>query len=142
MESRIYTPYDPQSSHDLVASWFLGPRAENYVFFKECFESILKRQTDARRAYFPNDQDFITPEMQSSLAFGNSMEKLKQKLEDLAEKLSQHSVPFWSPRYNAHMNMDTSMPANLAYITTMLFNPNNVANEASPYTTQIESDVG
>ena len=59
-----------------------------------------------------------------------------------SKMLGKHSIPFWNPRYQAHMCMDMSMPALLGYFATMLFNPNNVAFEASPFTTQIEVEVG
>lgn len=38
--------------------------------------------------------------------------------------------------------MDLSMPAVLGYFMTMLYNPNNVAFEASPITTIVELEVG
>ncbi|KAK3379707.1 pyridoxal phosphate-dependent transferase [Lasiosphaeria ovina] len=56
--------------------------------------------------------------------------------------LGQHSVPFWSPRYQAHMCTDLSMPALLGYFMTMIYNPNNVALEASPITSVAEMEVG
>ena len=34
------------------------------------------------------------------------------------------------------------MPAILGYLSTMFYNPNNVAFEASPFTTQLELKVG
>lgn len=47
-----------------------------------------------------------------------------------------------SPRYQGHMCCDVSMPAVLGYFMTMLYNPNNVAFEASPITTVVELEVG
>ena len=41
-----------------------------------------------------------------------------------------------------HMNWDTTMPGQLGYMATMLYNPNNVANEASPATTRLETLAG
>lgn len=38
--------------------------------------------------------------------------------------------------------MDLSMPAVLGFIMTLLYNPNNVAFEASPITTVVELEVG
>jgi glutamate/tyrosine decarboxylase-like PLP-dependent enzyme len=38
--------------------------------------------------------------------------------------------------------MDMSMPALLGYFMTMIYNPNNVALEASPLTTVAEIEVG
>ncbi|WP_062399167.1 hypothetical protein [Methanogenium cariaci] len=40
------------------------------------------------------------------------------------------------------MNSDTLAVANLAYLTTILYNPNNVAYEASPVTTALEIEAG
>lgn len=40
------------------------------------------------------------------------------------------------------MTGDPSLPAILGYLATMFYNQNNVAFEASPYTTQIELLVG
>ena len=51
-------------------------------------------------------------------------------------------MPFWSPRYEAHMCTDLTMPSLLGYFMTMLYNPNNVALEASPLTTVAELKVG
>jgi glutamate/tyrosine decarboxylase-like PLP-dependent enzyme len=40
------------------------------------------------------------------------------------------------------MCMDMSMPALLGYFMTMIYNPNNVALEASPLTTVAEIECG
>ena len=40
------------------------------------------------------------------------------------------------------MSVDQSLPAILGYLSTMFYNPNNVAFEASPFTTLIELEVG
>ena len=40
------------------------------------------------------------------------------------------------------MTVDQSLPAILGYLSTMFYNPNNVAFEASPFTTLIELEVG
>ena len=40
------------------------------------------------------------------------------------------------------MSVDQNLPAILGYLSTMFYNPNNVAFEASPFTTQLELKVG
>lgn len=40
------------------------------------------------------------------------------------------------------MSVDQSLPAILGYLSTMFYNPNNVAFEASPLTTRLEIEVG
>lgn len=63
-------------------------------------------------------------------------------MQTLLEHLNQWSTPFYSPRYSAHMCADQSLPAILGYLSTMFYNLNNVAFEGSPFTTQIEIQVG
>ncbi|KAF3179710.1 hypothetical protein TWF106_001771 [Orbilia oligospora] len=128
--------------HPVVASWFLGPRAENFKYMAQSFLQILHDQKEARHSLFPNDPAFITPEIQSDERFQASIEYLNNRLHLLSEKLSTNCIPFWSPRFNGHMNMDTTMPALLGYLTAMLYNPNNLAIEGSPLTTMLEIVVG
>jgi hypothetical protein len=142
-------PLDPldsnQTNHALTSSWFLGPRAENVDVLKELFSQALDRQKQTRVELADYHQDgdvFITEEMQQLDIYKTSIAKLQDDTNELSTKLAQHSVPFWSPRYNAHMNMDTTMASIIGYMTTMIYNPNNVATEASPYTTELEKQVG
>ncbi|KAH6843410.1 pyridoxal-dependent decarboxylase domain protein [Chaetomium sp. MPI-CAGE-AT-0009] len=134
-----------QAKHALVSSWFLGPRAENGDVLGRLFKQALDRQKKARVHLANEDKDkdlFITEEMQKLEIYQQSIRKLTNDTTELSEKLARHSVPFWSPRYNAHMNMDTTMASIIGYMTAMIYNPNNVATEASPYTTELERQVG
>lgn len=101
----------PTSHHSAVGAWFFGPRAENIDFIKTVFAFIVDENHKARRTIYPNDKDFITDEMKATGLYKSQIEKLKFELGNLTYLLTQHSVPFWSPRYNAHMSMETSMPA-------------------------------
>ena len=56
--------------------------------------------------------------------------------------LYKYSIPFFSQRYAGHMTFETSLPGILGMTSTLLCNPNNVAYEASPVTTEIELRVG
>jgi glutamate/tyrosine decarboxylase-like PLP-dependent enzyme len=87
-------------------------------------------------------QDFIDAEAVSSHGFKKSMSKLRTNLKLLSGLLSQHSVPFYSPRYIAHMVNDVSMPATLGYLMGLMYNPNNISPEAGPLVHIIEYDVG
>ncbi|KAF8532792.1 pyridoxal phosphate-dependent transferase [Trichophaea hybrida] len=135
-----YAHIDAQ--HKAIGAYFFGPQAENYGYFKELIELIINDHRDARQAYHPDDGVFVTQGMQSSPPFWMGMANLRYGVEILSNILKQHSAPFWSPRYSAHMCMDTSMPASLAYFMTMLYNPKNVAIEASPITTELELRAG
>ncbi|KAM3468988.1 hypothetical protein MY5147_007421 [Beauveria neobassiana] len=132
-----------QAKHALVSSWFLGPRAENMDVLQSLFGQVLERQKQARVELAEQDQDiFITEEMKALDIYQQSIHRLADNSKELSDKLAEHSVPFWSPRYNAHMNMDTTLASIIGYMSTIVYNPNNVATEASPFTTQIEWHVG
>lgn len=133
-----------QAKHALVSSWFLGPRAENFDVLKNLFSQVLDHQKDARvrLAEALGDPTFITEEMENLEVYKASVAKLSNDMNDLSLKLADHSVPFYSPRYNGHMCMDTTLASIIGYMSAMVYNPNNVALEASPYTTQLEKEVG
>ncbi|GMF67666.1 unnamed protein product [Aspergillus oryzae] len=108
-------------THQAISSYFIGPQAENMSYFKDNISTILHELEEARKKYkFDGDQ---------------AMKKA-------ARLMGSHSIPFWNPRYQAHMCTDLSMPALLGYFMTMIYNPNNVALEASPLTTVAEMEVG
>ena len=135
-------PEIPESRHAAVGAWFFGPRAENFAYLKRVFDEILARHREAREKLFPRDRAFITSTIQESPLFKAQIAKLEFELSQILKVLDWHSVPFWSPRYNAHMSMETSMPSVIGYLAGLLHNQNNVATEASPYTTWVENEVG
>lgn len=79
---------------------------------------------------------------ESQKAFQKVRDNFGDVVRKVAQLLGEHSVPFWSPRYEAHMCTDLTMPSLLGYFMTMLYNPNNVALEASPLTTVAELKAG
>ncbi|CAN8102060.1 unnamed protein product [Discula destructiva] len=129
-------------SHQMISSLFIGPRAENLKFFRQNIDRLLNEVEKARKSYYPEDGDFITQKIQNSEEFQNRTASVADATKALGELLGQHSIPFWSPRYQGHMCMDMSMPALLGYFATLLYNPNNVAFEASPLSTLAEIEVG
>ncbi|KAF6824113.1 hypothetical protein CPLU01_11042 [Colletotrichum plurivorum] len=148
MQSNKEQPADTidenQIKHALVSSWFLGPRGENTDVLQHLLNEALERHRLAR-IELANDGDqpiFITDDMKQLPVYKDSIHKLTEKSTGVSEDLARHSVPFWSPRYNAHMNMDTTLASIVGYMSAMIYNPNNVATEASPYTTDKEREVG
>ena len=57
MSPNVYNDIAPDEdeSHQAISSYFLGPRAENYEYFKKNILEILDGQRDARLDYFPRD---------------------------------------------------------------------------------------
>ncbi|KAK3381197.1 pyridoxal phosphate-dependent transferase, partial [Podospora didyma] len=89
-----------------------------------------------------NGYTFIPQDVRSSAEFKRATAKTSKAVQETARMLGQHSIPFWSPRYQAHMCTDLAMPALLGYFMTMIYNPNNITLEASPISTVAEIEVG
>ena len=157
----LSAPGSLRDAYDASCAWFLGPKAENADHFKMCVDTILNDLVRCRRNFSREDQvrrilssrrydviftlalqDFVDERVASSSAFKKSMSILRTNLTFLSRLLPQHSVPFYSPRYMAHMVNDVSMPATLGYLMGLMYNPNNISSEAGPLTHIIEYDVG
>ncbi|KAH9482174.1 L-tyrosine decarboxylase [Psilocybe cubensis] len=128
--------------HERISALFLGPKAENAAFLQQWLTTVVAQQKAARDAYFPDDNAFITTDMQTSPAFTQTTKVITSNLTELLTALGERSIPFFSPRYSGHMSVDQSLPAILGFLSTTFYNPNNVAFEASPFTTLIEEEVG
>lgn len=127
-----------------ISAFFLGPHAENMDFFKQTITTILDELQGARLRYAHTHKDtpMITDETKSSEDFQEVTDRLSAVIRNGVQMLSRHSIPFWSPRYGAHMCPDLAMPAMLGYFMGMMWNPNNVTTEVSPFTTCVEREVG
>lgn len=101
----------PTSRHAAVGAWFFGPKAENYEYFKRKIEQLLEEHNRHRSNLYNNDPAFITRSMQASGLFKEQLQRLDMELAIVGDCLMSHSVPSWSPRYNAHMTMEASMPS-------------------------------
>lgn len=124
-----------------VEAWFLGPKAENADEFERLIVDAIRDQAHWRRNYHPGDPTHITEEIKASQDYVQAMGVLKDSYRSLLGFLKK-SVPFFSMRYQGHMNWDLTMPGLLGYFAAMLYNPNNVAFEGSTATTILELIVG
>lgn len=125
-----------------VNALFLGPKAENFAFFREMLTYLMDDHAQWRRYFHPDDAPIVTEAEQAQPDFQATLQKTREALIDLAGNLQLCSTPWFSPRYLGHMNADTLMAANLGYMLTLLYNPNNCAFEGSPATTALEIEVG
>jgi hypothetical protein len=114
-----------------MCSWFLGARGENAGIMKEMMSSTVDHVKAGRVAFGSEDevrllakfpyrlshitapatqflQDFVTTAVADSSDFKDSIADLQAGVDFLGKQLSKHSVPFFSPRYAAHMNSDIS----------------------------------
>jgi tyrosine decarboxylase len=125
-----------------VNALFLGPKSENYVFFKEMLNFLMDDHAEWRRYFHPEDQPIVGHEEQQEVDFLATLQRTREALVELAGNLQLSSMPWFSPRYLGHMTTDTLMAANLGFMVTLLYNPNNCAFEGSPATTALEIEVG
>jgi len=95
-----------------------------------------------RSDFHPEDPGILDGEGCEDPRYLATIQKTRLALIELVGNLQSKSVPWFSPRYLGHMNADTLMAANLGAMLTMLYNPNNVAYEGSPATTDLEIEVG
>jgi glutamate/tyrosine decarboxylase-like PLP-dependent enzyme len=123
-----------------LGSIFLGPKGENAEVFERLLLESFRDYVFWRRNFHPED-GFIIQETEKRLpSYEHSISVLSQELMGLLGELKA-GVPFFSPRYIGHMSHDLTMASLIGYFATMLYNPNNVAAEASPVTTRMELEV-
>ena len=123
-----------------LAAIFLGPKAENADLFERLLLEAFRDHVFWRRNVHPEDGFLITDFDKHSDAYQRKASLLSQELMTLLARL-KGGVPFFSPRYIGHMTSDLTMASLIGYFATMLYNPNNIAAEASPVTTRLELEV-
>lgn len=125
---------------DSLSAWFLGPRAENAELLERLVTEALRDHVFWRRNYHPEDGFTIREQDKRSEGYESAVATLTQELMGLLAELKR-GVPFFSGRYKGHMCAEQTIAAQIGYFAAMLYNPNNVSNEASPVTTRLELEV-
>ncbi len=96
-----------------------------------------------RRDFHPSDKPVVSAfQFRSDPAYRETLIRTEEALLELSSRLKGSSMPTFSPRYLGHMMSDTLMSANLGYLATILYNPNNCSYEASTEATVMELEVG
>jgi tyrosine decarboxylase len=125
-----------------VKALFLGPKSENRDYFKDMLTFLMDEHMHWRRDFHPEDPNVTSLKEMRTEHYQATLDRTSEVLLNLSAKLKEDSMPWFSARYLGHMNSDTLMVANLAYMATILYNPNNCAYEASPVTTVLEIEAG
>ena len=120
---------------------FLGPAGENAQIVEDFLLEALRDHVFWRRNFHPEDGPFIRESDKRSEAYDSSLMRLRQELYYLLSRLKQ-GAPLFSPRYIAHMTSDVLISSLVGYFAAMLYNPNNISEEAAPVTTELELEVG
>ncbi len=133
---------DPAPSpSDALRAWFLGPRAENAELLERLLTEALRDHVFWRRNFHPEDGLTIREMDKRREGYDQTVATLTQELMGLLAELKR-GVPFFSGRYKGHMAFEQTIASQVGYFAAMLYNPNNVAIEASPVTTRLELEVG
>ncbi|HEX6938708.1 MAG TPA: pyridoxal-dependent decarboxylase [Longimicrobiales bacterium] len=127
-------------SREALRAWFLGPRAENADLFERLVTEALRDHVFWRRNYRPEDGFTIREHDKRAEGYEDAVATMRQELMGLLAELKR-GVPFFSGRYKGHMNFEQTIASQIGYFAAMLYNPNNVAIEASPVTTRLELEV-
>ncbi len=129
----------PETNPDLISAWFAGPKAENAPWFNGWLSRIAEDYSAWRRNYYPEDGVVVDSALRRhNEAFADAFE---DRLLELLARL-KGDVPFYSPRYAAHMLAEQTLPAIAGYFAAMLYNPNNVTAEVAPVTVRLELEAG
>lgn len=125
-----------------VEALFLGPKSENKAYFREQLVAIIEDHIHWRSDFNPSDEMLVSPADMRAKAFVHTLDRTTEVLEAVSSRLRESADPWFSTRYLGHMCSDILMVANIAKMSTMLFNPNNCAYEASVATEPMELEVG
>jgi glutamate/tyrosine decarboxylase-like PLP-dependent enzyme len=131
----------PDVRADALRAWFLGPRGENAELLERLLTEALRDHVFWRRNHHPEDGFTIREHDKRREGYDDAVATLTQELMGLLAELKR-GVPFFSGRYKGHMVFEQTIASQVGYFAAMLFNPNNVAIEASPVTTRLELEVG
>ena len=123
-----------------MKSFFLGPQGENGEWFGEMVQEVVERYVDWRRAVYPGDGRAISTGDQSTEAFIRRRRRFEERVAEVVERFEEE-VPKFSPRYIGHMFSETSMPAMVGHLITMLHNPNNIGGESSRVGVTLEDEA-
>lgn len=130
---------DAEKRNAPLDAWFLGPKAEHGEIWLETINYIFRDYIHWRRNYFPEDPIIVNRERLKT--HDSWLETLHNEIDQILNQLKAH-FPIYSPRYNAHMVSEQTFPSVVGYFAAMLYNPNNVTEEAAPITLALEIEVG
>lgn len=129
----------PLEKQTPLSALFLGPKAENEDIWKASILHVLEDYIYWRKNYFPKDPVAVgtTTKAKNAAYFDEFDSELQNVLSELKE-----GFPFHSPRYMGHMLSGQTLPSVIGYFAGMLYNPNNVTDEAAPITVAKEVEYG
>jgi glutamate/tyrosine decarboxylase-like PLP-dependent enzyme len=119
-------------------SHFFGPKGENEDLLNKLIGMIVADYTHWRRNYFSDDPHVTTPQLQRKLE--DSSDSLIKETQLMLAGL-RRSFPFYSPRYIAHQQSETTIASIVATLAGTLYNSNNVTTESGIVTVDWEIEA-
>jgi glutamate/tyrosine decarboxylase-like PLP-dependent enzyme len=126
---------------EFLHPYYMGAYAENDHIFEKIMLEFFRDHAYWRRNFHPESRPPIPTNAPYREDFNEFLARMQQELHTLSADLKK-SVPFFSPRYMGHMAADLLLPGVLAQMMTVLYNPNNVSDDAAPATLEKEVEVG
>ena len=123
-----------------LLGYMIGPKAENMEIFRSLILQALDDHMYWRRNFHPEDKHVISAVDQSKEGYRKFADNLRDLMFEFLSD-AKDGIPFFSPRYVGHMNTDLLLPSLVGYFSAMLYNQNNVSDEASPVTVRLEGEV-
>ena len=115
-----------------------GPKGENEDMVVKLVTTILLDYTYWRKNYFPDDPLLLTSALRRE--YDSDRDKLIEATNLMVAQL-RRSFPFYSPRYIAHQQSETTVASVLGALAGTLYNSNNVTTESGIATVEMEIDA-
>lgn len=123
-----------------LKSIFLGPQAENALWFEHRWLEIARHWAEWRRSVFSADGSAISEADQGSALFLRQQREIETRLKELL-RLLDSEVPKFTPRFLGHMTSELALPALLGHAAVLLHNPNLTSKEVSVVTSRLEEEA-
>jgi hypothetical protein len=99
-----------EGSPGSLEAWFLGEKAENADEFERLIVEAIRDQAFWRRNFYPSDPSHISETIKRSPEYTSAIDTLRDSYRSLLAFMKK-SVPFFSMRYQGHMNYESTLPA-------------------------------
>ncbi|NUM88674.1 MAG: hypothetical protein HUU37_05680 [Bdellovibrionales bacterium] len=123
-----------------LKAFFVAPQAENRDILEKGLAMALRHWIQWRKRMFSRDGTSVTPEEKKSLPYRQAVARTLREIHRVSRAF-HGELPRHSPRYIGHMLSEYSIPAFMGHFLALLYNPNNVATEASRVGVKLEKEA-
>jgi glutamate/tyrosine decarboxylase-like PLP-dependent enzyme len=126
------------SRDDRFLAHLIGPKSENEELLLSLVSRVVRDYSHWRRNYFPDDAEVMPQQRLRELQLESDLmvHEVTQMLAGL-----RRSFPFYSPRYIAHQQSETTLASIVGIVAGTLYNSNNVTSESGVVTVDWEIEA-